>query len=171
MAKKYNLTQALLFLSHFMGDIHQPLHVGFTSDEGGNTIQLHWYRQKSNLHHVWDVLIIETAMKDFYDNSLEAMIEDIQRNITDIWSNDVPTWEKCSTDDLVCPVKYAQESISLACKWAYKDAEDGSVLEDDYFLSRLPIVEKQLAKGGVRLAAMLNRLFDPKESQTHYTEL
>jgi len=40
----YNLTEALLFLSHFMGDIHQPLHVGFTTDEGGNTIKLHWYR-------------------------------------------------------------------------------------------------------------------------------
>ncbi|CAI0407297.1 unnamed protein product [Linum tenue] len=47
-----NLTEALLFLSHFMGDIHQPLHVGFTSDEGGNTIDLRWFRHKSNLHHV-----------------------------------------------------------------------------------------------------------------------
>jgi hypothetical protein len=42
----------LLFLSHFMGDIHQPMHVGFTSDEGGNTINLRWFRRKSNLHHV-----------------------------------------------------------------------------------------------------------------------
>ena len=33
---------------------------------------------------------------------------------------------------------------------------------DDYFLSRLPIVEKRLAQGGVRLAAILNRIFTPK---------
>jgi hypothetical protein len=69
-----NLTEALLFLSHFMGDVHQvcspaacffrfvtrlipwgslqPMHVGFTSDQGGNSIDLRWYRHKSNLHHV-----------------------------------------------------------------------------------------------------------------------
>jgi hypothetical protein len=50
--RRYNMTEALLFLSHFMGDIHQPMHVGFTSDEGGNTIDLRWYKHKSNLHHV-----------------------------------------------------------------------------------------------------------------------
>ena len=47
-----NLTESLMFLAHFVGDIHQPLHVGFEEDEGGNTIIVHWYRRKSNLHHV-----------------------------------------------------------------------------------------------------------------------
>lgn len=156
----YNLTEALLFLSHFMGDIHQPLHVGFTTDEGGNTIKLHWYGQQSNLHHVWDSLIIETAMKDYYDNDLEEMIAAIQKNVTGNWSDEVPNWENCSTDILACPKPYADESISLACNWAYKDADEDSVLKDDYFFSRLPIVETQLAKGGVRLAATLNRIFN-----------
>jgi S1/P1 Nuclease len=41
-----------MFLSHFVGDVHQPLHVGFEADEGGNTIVVHWYRRKTNLHHV-----------------------------------------------------------------------------------------------------------------------
>ncbi|MBA0598932.1 hypothetical protein Gorai_005174, partial [Gossypium raimondii] len=50
--RRYNMTEALLFLSHFMGDIHQPMHVGFTTDEGGNTIAVRWFRHKSNLHHV-----------------------------------------------------------------------------------------------------------------------
>ncbi|KAL0372628.1 UNVERIFIED_CONTAM: Endonuclease 2 [Sesamum calycinum] len=53
-ASEYNLTEALLFLSHFIGDIHQPLHVGFTSDRGANTIDVRWYRRKEVLHHtVW----------------------------------------------------------------------------------------------------------------------
>lgn len=72
-----NLTEALMFLSHFIGDVHQvcsfyweiethtvihfsfkflflcqPLHVGFIGDEGGNTITVRWYRRKTNLHHV-----------------------------------------------------------------------------------------------------------------------
>ncbi|KAJ1398308.1 S1/P1 nuclease [Sesbania bispinosa] len=55
---------------------------------------------------------------------------------------------------------YASESSQDACKWAYKDAPDGSVLEGDYFESRYPIVNLRLAQGGVRLAATLNRIFD-----------
>lgn len=47
-----NLTQALMFLSHFMGDVHQPLHVGFTTDAGGNSITVYWYNVKTNLHSV-----------------------------------------------------------------------------------------------------------------------
>eukprot|EP01018_Ginkgo_biloba_P021985 Gb_25885 [translate_table: standard] len=161
----YNLTEALLFLSHFIGDIHQPLHVGFTGDEGGNTIIVRWYRRKTNLHHVWDNMIIETAVKDFYDSDLMVMIQGINRNITDSWSNDVPTWEKCTEGKLACPNPYADESISLACRWAYRNATPGTVLTDDYFLSRLPIVEKQLGKSGVRLAATLNRIFNPKVAE------
>ncbi|KAJ3704096.1 hypothetical protein LUZ61_007801 [Rhynchospora tenuis] len=45
-----NLTQALMFLAHFMGDVHQPLHVGFTTDAGGNGITVYWYTTKTNLH-------------------------------------------------------------------------------------------------------------------------
>ncbi|GLJ09073.1 hypothetical protein SUGI_0101190 [Cryptomeria japonica] len=59
----------------------------------------------------------------------------------------------------LCLVFYASESISLACEWAYKDVTADAILGDDYFLSRLPIVEKRLAQGGVRLAATLNRIF------------
>ncbi|KAF3976455.1 hypothetical protein CMV_000366 [Castanea mollissima] len=155
----YNLTEALMFLSHFMGDVHQPLHVGFTGDEGGNTIVVRWFRRKSNLHHVWDDMIIDSALKTFYCSDLEIMIKAIQRNITNGWSNEISSWENCSHNDTVCPNPYASESISLACKFAYKNATPGSTLGDDYFLSRLPIVEKRLAQGGVRLAATLNRIF------------
>ncbi|KAF3788839.1 hypothetical protein EJ110_NYTH20169 [Nymphaea thermarum] len=60
--------------------------------------------------------------------------------------------------------RYASESITAACNFAYKDVDEGSVLEvanlvlaDDYFLSRLPTVYLRLAEAGVRLAATLNR--------------
>ncbi|KAG6479154.1 hypothetical protein ZIOFF_062615 [Zingiber officinale] len=97
---QYNLTEALLFLSHLMGDIHQ-------SD----------------------------------------------------WSDQVVKWEKCSNNDVTCPDIYASESIKAACNWAYKDVKNNTVLEDDYFLSRLPIVNLRLAESAVRLAATLNRIF------------
>ncbi|GAU48862.1 hypothetical protein TSUD_85960 [Trifolium subterraneum] len=157
-----NLTEALMFLSHFVGDVHQPLHVGFTGDLGGNSITVRWYRRKTNLHHVWDNMIIESALKKFYGSDLSVMIQAIQRNISDIWLNDKSSWEHCAHNYTACSDRYASESISLACKFAYKNATPGSTLEDEYFLSRLPIVEKRLAQGGVRLAAILNRIFTAK---------
>lgn len=164
-ATGYNLTEALMFLAHFVGDIHQPLHVGFTGDLGGNRILVHWYRRKANLHHVWDTAIIDTAIDRFYGSELSNMIEAIQRNITESWMHDVSSWASCSnSNSTVCPDEYASESIKLACKYAYRNAAPGSTLEDEYFLSRLPIVEKRLAQGGIRLAATLNRIFNTSKS-------
>ncbi|KAL5986896.1 hypothetical protein ACLOJK_015230 [Asimina triloba] len=160
-----NLTEALMFLSHFIGDIHQPLHVGFVGDEGGNTIIVRWYRRKTNLHHVWDNMIIESAMKEFYHSSIDEMIQAIKRNMLD-WSAEIPSWENCVSNHTVCPDLYASESVRLACKFAYRNATPGSILTDDYFLSRLPIVEKRLAQSGVRLAATLNRIFSSTPSRS-----
>ncbi|CAL1392555.1 unnamed protein product [Linum trigynum] len=155
----YNLTEALLFLSHLMGDIHQPLHVGFTSDKGGNTINIHWYTRKTVLHHAWDDNIIETAEEQFYNSNVEDLIGAIQKNITSGWTDLVPSWEACGGSKTACPTVYATEGIKAACDWAYKGVEEGSTLDDDYFESRLPIVKLRLAQGGVRLAATLNRIF------------
>ncbi|XWS34977.1 hypothetical protein CRYUN_Cryun21dG0084100 [Craigia yunnanensis] len=156
---EYNLTEALLFLSHFIGDIHQPLHVGFASDKGGNTIDVHWYTRKEVLHHVWDSNIIETAEERFYDSNVDTLVDAIQQNITTEWADQVKRWETCSLNKTACPDIYASEGIKAACDWAYKGVKEESVLEDDYFLSRLPIVNWRLAQGGVRLAATLNRIF------------
>lgn len=155
----YNLTESLLFLSHFMGDIHQPMHVGFTSDRGGNTINLRWFRHKSNLHHVWDREIILTALADYYGKDLDAFKEDLEKNFTaGIWSDDTSSWGDC--DDLsTCPKKWASESISIACKWGYRAVTQGETLSDEYFNSRMPIVMKRIAQGGVRLAMILNQVF------------
>ncbi|KAK8642142.1 hypothetical protein V6N13_011499 [Hibiscus sabdariffa] len=142
----YNLTEALMFLAHYIGDVHQPLHVGFLGDLGGNTITVRWYRRKTNLHHVWDTMIIDSALKTFYLSDLGVMIQAIQRNITDDWSNDISSWENCGHNQTVCPNLYASESVRLACKFAYRNATPGSTLEDEYFLSRLPIVEKRIAQ-------------------------
>ncbi|XP_077242254.1 endonuclease 2 [Tasmannia lanceolata] len=158
-SSQYNLTEALLFLSHLMGDIHQPLHVGFTSDRGGNTINVHWYTRKAVLHHVWDDSIIETAEERFYSSSVEDLIDEIKQNITGDWADQVKKWETCSGNKTTCPDIYASESITAACNWAYKNVTEDSVLQDKYFLSRLPVVYLQLAEAGVRLAATLNRIF------------
>ncbi|XP_047940512.1 endonuclease 1-like isoform X4 [Salvia hispanica] len=154
-----NMTEALLFLAHFMGDIHQPMHVGFTSDEGGNTVELRWFRHKSNLHHVWDREIILTAAANYYGKDINLLQQDIQGNFTEgLWSSDLASWRECSHISS-CVSKYAAESMDTACKWGYKGVESGDTLSDDYFNSRLPIVMKRIAQGGVRLGMILNRVF------------
>uniref|UniRef100_A0ACD5UFF9 Uncharacterized protein n=1 Tax=Avena sativa TaxID=4498 RepID=A0ACD5UFF9_AVESA len=157
--RKYNLTEALLFLSHFMGDVHQPMHVGFTSDQGGNAVNLRWFKHKSNLHHVWDREIILTTLAENYGKDMDAFRKDLEHNITKgTWSDDMSSWKDC-TDLTSCPTKYATESIDLACKWGYNSVHEGDTLSDDYFGSRLPIVTRRIAQGGVRLAMFLNRVF------------
>ncbi|KAJ6853643.1 putative bifunctional nuclease precursor [Iris pallida] len=159
----YNLTESLMFLAHFVGDIHQPLHVSFADDEGGNTIVVHWYRRKSNLHHVWDVSMIETAMKDYYNDDLSTMIEAIKMNIT---ADKLDQWETCSGKLATCVNQYATESINLACEYAYKDVKQDSTLGDTYFFSRLPVVQERIAQGAVRLAKILNEIFDGSSVDT-----
>uniref|UniRef100_A0A453DT30 Aspergillus nuclease S1 n=1 Tax=Aegilops tauschii subsp. strangulata TaxID=200361 RepID=A0A453DT30_AEGTS len=60
----------------------EPLHCGFASDRGGNTIDVHWYRRKTVLHHVWDVSIIQTAEKDYYDEGAGEFVDALNKNIT-----------------------------------------------------------------------------------------
>lgn len=50
-------------LIHFIGDLHQPMHVGRLEDKGGNDIQVQWFNKGSNLHKVWDAnMIIDYGM-------------------------------------------------------------------------------------------------------------
>src|SRR5690554_964846 len=54
----------LKMLVHFMGDLHQPLHIGIADDKGGNDFQVRWFNSGTNLHTVWD-----TEMLDSYGMS------------------------------------------------------------------------------------------------------
>ncbi|KAL8549586.1 hypothetical protein ACS0TY_008431 [Phlomoides rotata] len=153
----YNLTEALLFLSHFIAEIHQPLNVGFTSDKGGKNINVRWYKVKVTLYDVWNVYINATAEDNIYHFNMDELVDALQQNITTVWSDQAKAWEACGTT--ACPDQYASEGIKAACEWAYKGVHQDSVLEDAYFESRSPVVYLRLAQAGVRLAAILNRVF------------
>ncbi|MEY2654756.1 MAG: hypothetical protein RLZZ524_1784 [Pseudomonadota bacterium] len=51
--------QALRYVVHLVADLHQPLHAGQAADRGGNTYQIRWERQGSNLHALWDSGLID----------------------------------------------------------------------------------------------------------------
>ena len=56
--------EALMFLIHFMGDLHQPLHCGHNHDLGGNQRQITEIGGSGNLHSAWDSGIIRASGRD-----------------------------------------------------------------------------------------------------------
>ena len=47
------------FLIHLVGDIHCPMHTGHLSDLGANKISVTWFGKPTNLHAVWDDMLVE----------------------------------------------------------------------------------------------------------------
>lgn len=74
-AGKAERSQALKFVIHLVGDVHQPLHVGAAGDKGGNACRVTWHGRNSNLHTVWDSDMIDktqlsyTELADFASQS------------------------------------------------------------------------------------------------------
>jgi len=160
--------EALKFLTHFVGDIHQPLHVGFLQDEGGNTLNGYFLSSSTTLHEVWDSYIIDELLsQNFKGNASELPAYLLQQIQSGMYKNDVAAWQQCadSTHDNACSPEWAMESVGLACNYSYVEAngkthiENDFKLEMDYYTRNYPTVELQLAKGGVRLANVLNLIW------------
>jgi hypothetical protein len=145
---------ALRFLGHFVGDLHQPLHVGFSEDLGGNLITVKWDAglkhkpEDATLHSVWDGKILARAgITDQVKDGL-ALNKQITQAELDTWQNfDITTW--------------AAESLTYAVSAAYVQPNGspvfaGTLLSDDYFKAGRPIVVEQLKKAGVGLAYLIN---------------
>lgn len=146
--------EALKFLVHFVGDIHQPLHVSHARDKGGNDIHVEFFNQPTNLHKLWDTMIIRRRTRKWSE-----LAKTLNERIT---PEQIKKW---STTD---PVVWANESYKLAVSNAYKIPRDGQ-LGKEYYEKNVKVVEKQLQKAGIRLAAMLNSIFpdDGKTSPKH----
>jgi len=150
--------EALKFLIHFVGDIHQPLHAGRKADKGGNDIQIVAFLNRHpakgfNLHEVWDTLLIQSRSRDS-----ERYAATIRSSLT---RATITAYGKERE-----PVRWLEESHTLAITTAYVDPSGraimaGDSLRADYVRQNLPIIEKQLAKAGVRLALLLNELVLP----------
>lgn len=61
--------EALLFLVHFMGDLHQPLHLGRETDLGGNLINIKWFGNDIRLHQLWDKQMVESQYYSYSEYS------------------------------------------------------------------------------------------------------
>ena len=142
--EKARKAAALRFLAHFVGDLHQPLHVGNGEDWGGNKIRVNWYGKKANLHGIWDYEILKKAGITYPDS-----LEYLQEIKPEDSASDVLAW--------------IRTSFRLARDNAYKDTEgnliaSGDTLGDAYFERAKPIVMSQISLSSSRLAYLLNEL-------------
>ncbi len=74
--------EALKFLIHFIGDIHQPLHAADNRDRGGNQVQLRYRGQRINLHHFWDDEVVAPLGRDAraIARAIDAITPPLQKN-------------------------------------------------------------------------------------------
>lgn len=134
----------LKFLVHLIGDLHQPMHVGRLEDKGGNDIQVQWFGRGSNLHRVWD-----SNMIDDYGMSFTELSD----NLPQLTKQEVSVLQEGNVLDWV------EESQDIANQ-LYKSVEVGEKIGYQYSYKWWSTVEVQLQKGGVRLAAVLNQIFE-----------
>ncbi len=133
----------LKMLVHFVGDLHQPLHVGRAEDRGGNDIQIRWFDTGSNLHRLWDSNMIDHYRMS-YTELANKLPDRSKKEIKAIQAGDVYQW--------------VAETGELA-NIVYDSAEIGEELGYAYIYKHWYIVEQQLLRGGLRLAAVLNDIY------------
>jgi len=137
--------EALKFIVHFVGDLHQPMHVSKAEDKGGNTVQLNFNGSGTNLHAMWDSKLIdrlglgyeELALK--VDHATPAQISQWQRDPMIRWM-----WESYEVTEKL---------------YAEVDAMKSRAIDDKYYEEHIATVEQRLELAGIRLAGVLNRLF------------
>ncbi|QSE98844.1 S1/P1 nuclease [Fulvivirga lutea] len=130
-------------LVHIIGDIHMPLHVGKTGDQGGNKVKVRFFGDETNLHTVWDSKIIDS--KKFSYTELAAAIDHF---------DDESTIEKWQSDDVMV---WVEESMSY--RDLIYDLPEDKYIGYYYIYDAWPVIQERLHKAGVRLAGVLNKIY------------
>jgi hypothetical protein len=133
---------ALRFVVHIVGDLSQPLHVGREGDRGGNEVKVSFFGRPTNLHSVWDNDLVTSeglSYSEWKPWLLGAVTTDQMRD----WSSPDPLQWLADSAAIREQIYPATPELGYAYVFANRDR-----------------VRQQLTKGGLRLAAYLNALFD-----------
>ena len=133
----------LKMVVHMVGDIHQPMHVGNGEDRGGNSVRVQWMGETSNLHRVWDSHMIESRQMSYTE---------ISDNINVIDQETIAEWQSATVRD------WAKESMELRDE--VYNLPDDNRLGYEYRYANYVIVKERLVKAGIRLAGVLNDIYD-----------
>lgn len=134
--------EALRFVTHFVADIHQPLHAGYRRDAGGNRYQVQLNGRGTHLHAVWDSPLLASRHLGWH-----AYAAALART---------PSPRASGT-----PAQWAEES----CRVSRDDGvyPRGHRIDESYLAQMRPLAERQVRAAAARLAGILNRELDPAQ--------
>ena len=135
-------SENLKMLIHLVGDIHMPLHVGTGEDRGGNSVDVRWFWESSNLHRVWDSGMIDESQLSYTE---------LSKSVNYVSEQEIETWQE---DDVL---DWARESMQLRDQ-VYKLPDDRDI-NYKYMYHNWETVEKRLLQAGIRLAGVLNEIY------------
>jgi hypothetical protein len=141
--------EALKWVVHLVGDIHQPLHETENNDRGGNLVHVKFFGITEdvygplNLHGVWDTQIVDKLLAQTRG----------AKSVQSEWeSGSIASWI-AESHELGVRVTYGKLPKPLQCGQPPTEALE---LGEDYYAAAAPVVDMQLRKAGVRLAKILN---------------
>lgn len=137
---------ALKILIHVTGDMHQPMHMGHATDLGGNRVKLKYFNRDKNLHGIWDTDLLESAHRWSYTEWQQQLdrLNDVDEALT----------VQGSVDD------WARETMEITRR-CYDFFQPGINVSYNQIAYWAPTIEQQLLRGGLRLAHLLNAIYDP----------
>jgi nuclease S1 len=139
--------EALKYLAHFVGDIHQPLHLGYASDRGGNRISLRYRGRNTNLHALWDQGLIQRGGKSLVQYARRL---NCRRTVSIRLKN--------LREEVI---RWGLESRKIVLNSVYNfNAKSG--LSPNYITRSRVILNRRMCKAGTRLAGILNQVFASK---------
>ncbi|KAI1164402.1 nuclease P1 [Nemania serpens] len=156
---------AVKFVTHFQGDMAQPMHVSGVA-AGGNFFPVTFAGAKTNLHAIWDGAIIYqlAGVKTFKNDTLHPFFKNI---VSRIREDDffIPTAEWVSCTDpgqpAGCATIWARDTNAWTCDYVYSQIFNNTdVATSGYAEGAYPIVEVQVAKAALRTATWFNKLVD-----------
>jgi len=183
-ASKREKTEALMFVVHFVGDLHQPLHCADNDDRGGNCVAVAFFdhqpetsgagqNYRPNLHGVWDTDLLERVSQGQDAEAFAAGLRTefapkIKRWIRQPVDIDAWAWEshKVAVKTVYgrLPKKIAVEPSRPVESCADHDMgkrmyDLHEQIDERYLQAVSPVIRRQLALTGTRLAALLNQIW------------
>ena len=137
---KEEINTKIKILFHLVGDLHQPLHVGYGEDKGGNSMQINYNGKGTNLHSFWDSGIIKSK----------------EISLQDCLSSNTFCFFQLRKIKKIDVIQWSTESRNLLDQ-IYNT--DGNKINDDYVNQNAALIETQILKAGIRLASVLNEVF------------
>ena len=143
---------ALKSLGHWVGDIHQPLHVSFLDDRGGNTIRTSG-QCPGNLHAVWDNCLVQYAIGPDASEAATDLLAVITPEMKAGWNASVPRdWANESF-----AITEAARTMYCAMHGSSCDMTSNAInISAQYLDANESVVKMQLQRAGVRLARLLD---------------